>query len=118
MKYKTCVECHREINGRSDKKFCDDGCRNTYHNRQNSLRSNNMKRVNCILKKNRKIIKDISPSYGRLKLPAKSLELKGFDFNYVTKFELKENTFYQFCYDVSYTIAEDGSCELYIPKLV
>ena len=29
---KTCVACGKAVKGRSDKKFCDDYCRNVYNN--------------------------------------------------------------------------------------
>ena len=35
-KMKTCLNCGEEINGRVDKKFCCDYCRNHYNNKLNS----------------------------------------------------------------------------------
>ena len=33
----TCLECGEKIIGRSDKKFCNDACRNSYNNKQNKV---------------------------------------------------------------------------------
>ena len=30
---KPCLSCSKPVKGRTDKKFCDDYCRNSYHNR-------------------------------------------------------------------------------------
>ena len=35
MSKKTCLECGDTFAGRVDKKFCSDGCRNTYNNKIN-----------------------------------------------------------------------------------
>ena len=40
MSSKQCPECGEKIVGRTDKKFCSDGCRNTYNNRMNKDQKN------------------------------------------------------------------------------
>lgn len=49
----SCLECGRELYGRSDKKFCSEECKNRYHNRrhQDSRRIRN------------RIITDLSSNY-------------------------------------------------------
>ena len=37
---KQCPECEDPIIGRTDKKFCSDGCRNSYNNRVNKDQKN------------------------------------------------------------------------------
>ena len=53
---KTCLECGEKIVGREDKKFCSDGCRNTYNNKINKDSTNYMRNVNNKLRKNYRIL--------------------------------------------------------------
>jgi predicted nucleic acid-binding Zn ribbon protein len=51
-----CRDCGTKLLGRSDKKFCNDYCRNAYHGKQNRDVSNRMRNINNILRKNRRIL--------------------------------------------------------------
>ena len=53
---KLCLECNQPLFGRIDKKFCNDYCRNSYNNRSNKVANDYVRKVNVILRKNRKII--------------------------------------------------------------
>ena len=54
----TCLECGEKIIGRSDKKFCNDACRNSYNNKQNKDSSNLMRNINNKLRKNFRILSE------------------------------------------------------------
>ena len=54
---KTCLECEANLQGRADKKFCSDACRNNFNNRQKSAVTILVRQVNSVLKKNRNILK-------------------------------------------------------------
>ncbi|HRZ33187.1 MAG TPA: DUF2116 family Zn-ribbon domain-containing protein, partial [Flavobacterium sp.] len=43
---KNCLECGEKIIGREDKKFCSDGCRNSYNNKINKDSTNLMRNIN------------------------------------------------------------------------
>ncbi|MEY3426399.1 MAG: hypothetical protein RL679_1757, partial [Bacteroidota bacterium] len=62
MKVRTCNECNRALSGRKDQKFCGDHCRNTFNNRQNEDATNYVRRVNNILRKNRRILATLNPN--------------------------------------------------------
>lgn len=47
-----CLECGETILGRSDKKFCNDACRNAYNNRVNSDYTNLMRMIHNRLRNN------------------------------------------------------------------
>ena len=49
MEKRRCLECNEEIIGRSDKKFCDDQCRNAYNNKKGSEKIMIVKKINKIL---------------------------------------------------------------------
>ena len=78
-----CIECGEKIIGRSDKKFCNDSCRNAYNNNQNKDSSNLMRNVNNKLRKNYRILSEINIE-GKTKIAKSKLDGLGFDFNYLT----------------------------------
>ena len=56
MTPKSCLLCQKTIRGRSDKKFCNDYCRNVYNNQNKSIQNNLVRNINNALGKNRKIL--------------------------------------------------------------
>ena len=70
-----CLECGIKLLGRTDKKFCSDQCRNTYNNRLNKDETAYMKNVNRILRKNRRILKELNP-HGKAKVKKQKLLLQ------------------------------------------
>jgi len=97
-----CIICKTKISGRVDKKFCSDYCRSRYHNHQNADSSNFMRRINNILRKNRRILASLNPK-GKAKASKTQLLDKGFKFNYYTNvYVTKAGKEYKFCYDQGY----------------
>jgi predicted nucleic acid-binding Zn ribbon protein len=104
---RNCLECGVKLNGRKDQKFCGDYCRNTFNNRLHEDANNYMRRINNILRKNRRILDTLNPS-GKKTVDALSLAEEGFNFHYVTNvYETKKGTYY-FCYDRGYIKLEDN----------
>ena len=100
-----CIECGKELNGRCDKKFCDDGCRNSHNNRIHREGSQEARRINRILEKNRKILESITIS-GRRSCSRFTLLERGFNFAYQTSSEIKKGgKVVIHCYDYSYSIS-------------
>lgn len=96
---KICLECGEKILGRIDKKFCSDQCRNTYNNRLNRDDINLARRINRILRKNRRILSDINIK-GKTRVSKRKLLDLGFSFDYHTNiYETKNGKRYFFCYD-------------------
>ena len=62
MEKRTCLECEAKLSGRKDQKFCADYCRNTYNNRQNEDANATVRRINGILRKNRRILAQHNPN--------------------------------------------------------
>lgn len=85
MEEKVCVECNNSIRGRSDKRFCDDACRNSYNNRLNSDQNNYMRKVNIILRKNRRILENHLGKEKMIKINKDQLLKDGFDFDFRTQ---------------------------------
>lgn len=102
-----CLECGEKIIGRSDKKFCNDACRNAYNNKQNKDSTNLMRNVNNKLRKNYRILIEINTD-GKTKVTKSKLESLGFDFDYFTNLKVYKNgSEYKFIYDYGYKLLED-----------
>lgn len=104
---KTCLECNDSIVGREDKKFCGDGCRNSYNNRQNKDSTNLMRNINNKLRKNYRILSQLNQEQNS-KISRIKLVSKGFDFEFFTSLSTnsKGDASY-FLYDQGYRLLED-----------
>ncbi len=101
-----CLECDSEIKGRSDKKFCDDACRNAYNNKQNKDSTNLMRNVNNRLRKNYRILADANQD-GKTKTTRSKLLSQGFDFDLITQVKVYKNgSEYRFVYNEGYKILD------------
>lgn len=108
MNERTCLQCGEPFSGRVDKKFCCDQCRNTYNNVLNKDVSNNIRNINNILRKNRRILEELNPR-GTIKVHRNKLEAKGFNFDYFTNiYTTKTGNSYRFCYEQGYLELEGG----------
>ncbi|AYZ12344.1 hypothetical protein V2E39_04755 [Chryseobacterium arthrosphaerae] len=102
-----CLECGEKIIGRSDKKFCNDACRNAYNNKQNKDSTNLMRNINNKLRKNYRILVETNIE-GKTKASRSKLESLGFDFDYFTSLKVYKNgSEYRFIYDYGYKLLED-----------
>jgi hypothetical protein len=98
-----CLDCQAELKGRADKKFCDDQCRNNYNNKLKSEDGESVRKINQILNKNRKILKEFADGDKLIKTDL--LVKKGFDFDYHTHYHLSNSGMvYICCYDNCYLI--------------
>lgn len=99
-----CLDCNAAVIGRVDKKFCDDACRSNFYNKQGSQELSYVRTVNKILMKNRKILEGLNPG-GKVKVSMKTLQQKGFNFNYYTNiYETGNGNQYRFCYEYGYLL--------------
>ncbi len=116
MSDRLCLECGEPILGRSDKKFCDDPCRNTFNNRLNSDANKLVRNINNQLRKNRRIMEELNPD-GKAKVKKEQLLAKGFSFKFHTHiYTTKKGTVYYFVYDQGYLKLDDGMCVLVVDK--
>ncbi len=106
---KNCQCCGKPVKGRSDKKFCDDYCRNNYNNQLKGADSEIVRLINNTLGKNRRILQTILPSdKDTAKTNRDQLLLKGFSFNYITHiYTTKTDKTYYYCYDYGYLPLEN-----------
>lgn len=105
---RNCEHCGTKILGRSDKRYCSDYCRNSQHNIENRDSSNYMRKVNNVLRKNRRILAKFNPN-GKAKIQSTTLMEEGFNFAYFTNiYATQKGGKYFFCYDQGYIQLEDG----------
>ena len=105
---KACLECGQNVNGRSDKKFCDDGCRNLYNNRLNSYATNFIRNVNNALRKNRRILQDLYRSNVK-HIYWQRLAVEGFNFSlYTHSNKTKPGNTWFYCYEFGYMFSGSG----------
>ncbi|MCC6252506.1 MAG: hypothetical protein IT238_08600 [Bacteroidia bacterium] len=99
-----CLDCGEKIVGRSDKKFCNDQCRNNYNNKLSSTTNSEIRYINNILRKNRRILEEIADNdEGKAKISLTKLNEKGFNFKYFTHiYQTKTGNVYHFCYEYGY----------------
>ncbi len=101
---KLCLACNKPVKGRTDKKFCDDYCRNNYNNQIKAESNNLVRNINNALSKNRRILESIiSDGEEMAKTTKEKLIEKGFQFKYTThSYTNKKGNTYFFCYDHGY----------------
>jgi len=105
----TCLTCHKPVKGRTDKKFCDDYCRNAFNNHLKSATNNLVRNINNALGKNRRILESFFKKEEEIAKTTKNKLLeKGFLFKYFTHtYTNKKGNIYFFCYDYGYLPLEN-----------
>lgn len=107
----TCLTCGKPLRGRTDKKFCDAGCKNEHNNRLQRQEREAIKAIDRTLKHNRRVLRQCLGDYGTRQVPSNTLLHMGFRFDYFTHhFIDRQSRRYVFCYDYGYLTLGDGRC--------
>ena len=107
---KVCLSCAKPLTGgRSDKKYCNDSCRNDYSNKLNSAANSLVRNTNNALGKNRRILEKLIAGRPSAKVTQLVLFAEGFQFQFHTQntTNSKGNTYF-FCYDYGYMPLDDN----------
>ena len=116
MEDRNCKECSQRLSGRRDQKFCSDYCRNTYNNRLNEDSTKYIRRINNILRKNRRILSELNPG-GKKTVDGITLAEEGFNFHYYTNvYTTKTGSTYFFCYEQGYLKLENDKYMLVLKQ--
>ena len=107
-----CIECGAPLKGRSDKKFCSDDCRATYHNTLYRRAATTQAPVTRILRRNFDILGRLHAA-GRRKADRESLRKLQFNTDYFTASRkgLFGRRIYS-CYTYSYRFTLSGTLRL------
>ena len=100
-----CLNCDELFSGRPDKKYCSPECKNDYHNEQSNKDegAKEIKRITNIIKKNRKVLRELLGNAKGKKAKKDLMMRKGFSFDYITQIQGS----YRFCFEYGYTSAKD-----------
>ena len=108
-----CFNCGNQLRGRSDQKFCDDGCRGNFNNLRRSVEEQTLKIINTALRKNRKILMTLKPN-GNATVNILNLPKCGFDFEYHTYDIIRNGKNFRFCYEFGYALVSEERVKLVI----
>lgn len=97
-----CLVCGKIIQGRADKRFCNDTCRSAFFNEKYRRENKEINKINRILKKNHAILLELRDN-GKGECSIHDLFSKGFLFDYFTSIEITD-VIIIYCYDISYQI--------------
>jgi DNA-directed RNA polymerase subunit M/transcription elongation factor TFIIS len=107
-----CPDCGGRVVGRTDKKFCSNECKNSYHNKEKCIENKSIKEVNRILTRNRKILLSCVNSKKR-QISENYLAARGFNFSFFThQNRSSDGELAHFCYEVGYQRDEGRSLRL------
>jgi predicted nucleic acid-binding Zn ribbon protein len=107
---KTCQACGKAVRGRTDKKFCDDYCRNNFNNQMKGDDNNLVRNINNALRRNRRILAEMLPNGEEMGKASRDRLLQlGFNFTYLTHtYVNRKGNVYSFCYDHGYLPLENN----------
>ncbi|RYZ20896.1 MAG: hypothetical protein EOO16_15105 [Chitinophagaceae bacterium] len=104
-----CHQCGHALRGRSDKKFCNDYCRNAHNNALKSTQYTVVRRVNAVLTRNRRVLAELLGQEESTKASREELLLRGFQFRYHThQYVNQRGATYHFCYEYGWLELASG----------
>jgi len=112
---KTCLSCKKTLEGRSDKKFCDNHCKSAYHYKI-SINGNGRfyNKVDNQLKLNRRLLKTYNKA-GKTTIKASVLIEQGFNPNFFTHYwKSNTNAIYLFVYEYGFLKKTEHNTVKYI----
>lgn len=105
---KNCAKCGKALMGRSDKKFCDAYCRNAYNNQNKAEDERYIQRINSLLRKNRRILKDLCPQ-GKATVRKEVLDQMGYKYQHFSGVFKSNTSVYYLVYDYGFSpISQKG----------
>ena len=107
---KYCLACNKPLRGRTDKKFCDDHCRNSFNNQLKAGSNNCIRNINNALRKNRRILEGLLVGgETTVKASRDKLLQQGFLFSYHTHtYTNRRGNRYHFCYEYGWLELENS----------
>ncbi|MES2328149.1 MAG: hypothetical protein V4539_01015 [Bacteroidota bacterium] len=107
-----CLNCEKPISGRSDKKYCNDVCKNEHHNQNTSDFAYIEKRLKKKLKSNRDILKEILGQQNSCVVSKDLLVGKGYEMNYLTHYRDVASKRYYYVFDHGFCEEKNGDLKV------
>lgn len=112
-----CLNCSEPIRkGRSDKKFCDSGCKDEYYNAIKIRENKEISKIEGILRRNRKILKKLYDPKKYEKIFMREVLIKaGFEFGFHTHtvITMSKGNEIIFCFDYGYRELSKDNYQLF-----
>lgn len=106
---KKCLKCGDSLSGRTDKKYCCDGCRSAFNNNRKKQSEKQLRTVNSRLRRNYRILSELNPGQS-VTASKNKLLAKGFDFEFFTQIRKSPQGITCFyLYDQGYFPLSNGS---------
>ncbi len=101
---RSCLNCGKKLQGRSDKKYCSLECKNSFNAARRQETRSVTRDVDRILHRNREIIETImGENRNKMVIPRLELTNMGFNFDYITGIYFnKEGKMYHNLYDFAW----------------
>ena len=114
-KPRTCLACGKIIEGRVDKKFCDDYCKSSYHYQRSKVEEPRFyNKVDNQLKRNRRILKYYNKA-GKATVRAEVILDQGFDPKFFTHYwKNKKGDVYLFVYEFGFIKRQEHGKTKYV----
>ena len=114
-KQRVCLACEKELQGRSDKKFCDVYCKSSYHYKKSVNDAPRFyDKVANQLKLNRRILKHFNKA-GKVTIRADQLSKEGFNSNYFTHYwKNAKGDVYLFVYEYGFLKKDENGKDKYV----
>ncbi len=115
MNLKKCLACDKDLQGRSDKIFCDPYCKSSYHYKKSKEEAPRFyNKVDNQLKLNRRILKSFNKS-GKATVRSETIKKLGFNPNFFTHYwKNKNGDVYLFVYEFGFLKRKEQQKEKYI----
>jgi hypothetical protein len=115
MGSRKCLSCNRNLQGRSDKMFCDAHCKSSYHYKKSIEETPRFYiRVDNQLKQNRKILKIFNKA-GKAIVRSSKLKELGFDSNFFTHYwKNTKGDVYLFVYEFGFLKRQEHGVEKFV----
>jgi len=111
--HKFCLNCGLPVFGRADKKYCDDYCRNDFHNSQAVTNSKLTRSSHKKLRRNYEILTGVIDD-GVCEIAKDELLVYGFNTKAMTELDLREDgTMLYGIYDIQYFEKANRMIEVY-----
>ncbi|MSP65987.1 MAG: hypothetical protein EXR22_04565 [Flavobacteriaceae bacterium] len=111
--HKFCLNCGLPVFGRADKKYCDDYCRNDFHNSQAVTNSKLTRSSHKKLRRNYEILNGVIDA-GVCEIAKDELLVYGFNTKAMTELDLREDgTMLYGIYDIQYFEKANRMIEVY-----
>lgn len=113
--HKSCLNCGKELRGRTDKKYCDPQCKSSHQYKKEKEQPERFyNKVDNQLRLNRKLLKEYNKA-GKVIIRSEVLLRKGFDPKFFTHFwKNKKGDVYLFIYEYGFLKKTEHSVEKFV----